>query len=138
MLKIKKNTNKKDLIVLILLLVLVFFIVKKTIVEKNNRSEVISNLCFSSGRIVYYSIGGEESSVRLEYEYCVNKKIYNRTILRYSSKYDYCKDNIEYCKSKLFRVAYSKRNPQFSLIDLSKEIQDEKEPVISKNLDNFE
>lgn len=99
---------------------------------------VQNNYAFTYGKIVYCSVGGDASSVRMIYEYKVDNVFYNKTILRLKSKYEICCKDIRYCSDKRFWVAYSMKKPNKSMINLFKEIQNEKEPKPPVNLDNFD
>jgi hypothetical protein len=103
---------------------------------KNHRNDIINGIHeFTIGQYKRVGMVGTGSDLYIEIRYEVDGKIHDKTV---SSDYYYtlCNQN-KSCKNKQFWVMYLVKDPAKSLVDISKEIQNIKDPQIPMNFENF-
>jgi len=104
--------------------------------NSNQRNEIVNGMHrFVFGQFMRVGSVGDGSSRFVEVSYNVDGKIYYRTT---SSDYyfDLCMQN-KSCSNKKFWVMYLVKDPEKSLVDISKEIQNVENPQIPINFENF-
>jgi hypothetical protein len=105
-----------------------------------NVSEVTEDFDFVTGKIVHYhDRAGSDAGpyISIKYEYEVAGKVYIRHVYSHR-KFPECEVDINGpCGRRRFMVAYSKKNPESSLINLDLEIQNIEDQPLPKKLDGF-
>ncbi len=119
---------------LVIFLISAFFIGNSLIDKKSVKNDYKVTI----GWIVEVKDFGIGPNRYLTYSYTVNGKLYTREIDGPNGDFSECKDDISLCKNKRFLVIYSPGNPKRSLIDLTREIQNIKNPELPEKLTMFQ
>jgi hypothetical protein len=122
----------------LLYLVIFGFASYKIVEYYSDKAIVKNNYKLTIGKIVEYDEIGIEPKSFLTYSYTANGKLYKREICCPNKVYDGCAENIALCDKKRFVVLYSKSHPEKSLIDLTLEIQEVKNPKFPNSLSKFQ
>lgn len=100
----------------------------------SEKKDILKNHGITKGYFISYDKIGGTGNPYITYSYIVNNVEYRNQVPGLT-KYEYCYKNN--CTDKIFWVLYSPENPENSLIDLTKEIQDITQSVFPLTLDNF-
>ncbi len=118
-------------------IIIILIIIFDNYINSRNEENILNNYDITIGQIVDYSISGDADNRILVYNYVVEKKVYSRKISP-SKYYDNCYYDKQKCFDKKFHVIYSKKYPEYSLIDISKEINIIDSNYVKNNLERFE
>jgi hypothetical protein len=121
----------------IYLAILIFAMVKISSYY-SDKSVVLKDFMITEGKIIEYKVFGVGPNRYLTYEYIVDDRVYTREINGPNKRYDECSENHSLCENKKFIVIYSKNAPDKSLIDVTREIQEIRNPELPKTMRNFQ
>lgn len=131
----KSNLN---ILQFLLYLVIFGFAGYKIVDYYSDKAVVKNNYNLTIGKIIEYNEIGIEPKRFITYSYTVNGKLYKREICCPKKTYDECGENISLCDKKRFVVLYSKAHPEKSLIDLTLDIKEIKDPIFPSTLNKFQ
>lgn len=134
--KIKKY-DSSSVFVYIVVIISILFVIIGTIRNNKNAEKVHKSHLFSIGTLESYTSSGAPESFSLTYSYRVGIKKHKRSIHAPYNRFPGCEHDFSICSDKEFWVAYEKRNPSNSLVNVYIEIQGVENPIPPETLDGF-
>lgn len=134
----KQKISSNNLIGIILISIAFIVFIIKTFGILDNRNQVIAEYNKTVGVIKEYNIFGDGPSIHIKYEYNVSGKTYSRLVNGNITNNNSLSEGIDDYVGKKFLVIYSRKHPEKSLIDLSREIDKIQDIDIPKSLHNFQ
>jgi hypothetical protein len=123
-------------IIVVLCILGVWYLWSEQTKYRANKKLIFEEYNTTKGWILDYDIIGDIRTKYLTYGYKVDSVYYERRVVC-AQNYNECVEYTWLCDHIRFWVIYSTKDPSKSLIDLTLEIQDLKNPEFPEKLNNF-
>ncbi len=113
-----------NIIIVILCVLAVYLLITENIKYSADKKLIFSDYAFAKGHMIDFDNIGDIGTRYLEYEYTVDSITYTNRVVC-SKNYDKCVKELWRCSHIKFWVMYSVKEPSKSLIDYSREVQND-------------